>query len=468
MGVEVLGIEGPHLGAHPALGVHSVRDRAHRLLFVALEEVAPHGGRDLAVQLAHPVRARGEADREGGHVEVAVVRPQGEGVVGVAADLPGPELEVAADELLVEGFVARGDRGVGGEDGVASHRLQAVRQAVSLAHPLADSLEVQERHVPLVHVPDRGVDAEGGKRARPAHSEHDFLADAHLAPSHVQHAGDGPVRGIVQGDVGVQHQYGHEADLGLPNRGLHDAPGKVDGHREHPAPRSLHGLDGEPCEVVVRIDVLLEAVGVHRLAEIAGAVEEPHPHQGNPEVAGRLAVIARQDPQAPGVDAQRLVDPELHREVGHGAGKQAAVLVEPARARAVLVEGQDHMLVGAAELGIGEQPHPLLGLDVDEELDGVVVAAPVLGVDPGEEPGGEGRPAPPEVIGQLAQALKAGRELDVGRVKGTDLHVAGPCFSWDLSRFRGIACRIIPRLAGGQRASHRPAGLSRSRTPRSS
>jgi len=83
-------------------------------------------------------------------------------------------------------------------------------------------------------------------------------------------------------------------------------------------------------------------------------------------------IKARQDAQAARVDAERLVDPELHREVAHGAGKQSALLIEPARTRPVLVEGQDHVLVGAAELGIGEQPHPLLGLDVDEELDGVV------------------------------------------------------------------------------------------------
>ena len=289
--------------------------------------------------------------------------------------------------------------------------------------------------MPLVHVPDRGVDAERAQRAHAAHAEHDLLAQPHLAAAHVEDAGDGPVRGVVERDVGVEHEHGHAADLGLPHRGLHDAAGQVDGHGEHAAPRRLHGQDGQPREVVVGVDVLLEAVRVHGLAEIAGAVEEADADQGHPEVARRLAVVAGEDAEAARVDAERLVDAELHREVGDRAAQCASVLVEPAPAGAVRVEGVDHALVGAAELRVGEQPHPVLGLDVDEELDRVVVPAPVLGIDPGEEPGGLRRPAPPEVVGELAQALQARGELDVGGVKGTNVHSrARSSFGWDLSR----------------------------------
>ena len=165
--VDVLRVEGAHLRAHPARGVDAVRDVADGLRAAVREEVAPHRGGDLAVEPAHPVRAGREADREGGHVEVAVVRPEGEGLVGLAAHVADPGLEVLAHELAVEGLVAGGHRGVGGEDRRALHRGERLGQAVPHPHPLAGPLEGEEGHVALVHVPDRGVDAE---RAQGAHA----------------------------------------------------------------------------------------------------------------------------------------------------------------------------------------------------------------------------------------------------------------------------------------------------------
>ena len=191
--------------------------------------------------------------------------------------------------------------------------------------------------------------------------------------------------------------------------------------RTPPAGR-LHREDGQPGEVVVGVGVLLEAVRVHRLAEVAGAVEEPHPHERHAQVARRLAVVAGEDAEAAGVDAERLVDPELHREVGDRPRHLHALLGVPARAAAVLVEGLDDVGVEPHELRVGEQAHPLLRLDVDQQLDGVVVAPPGLGVDPGEEPVGPGRPAPPVVVGQVPQPLEGRRQLDVGHVKRADVH----------------------------------------------
>jgi len=93
---------------------------------------------------------------KGGHVEVAVVRPEVEGLVRLAAHVADPGLEVLANQLAVEGLVAGGHRGVGGEDGRALHRGERFGQAVAQVHPLARPLEGEEGHVALVHVPDRG------------------------------------------------------------------------------------------------------------------------------------------------------------------------------------------------------------------------------------------------------------------------------------------------------------------------
>ncbi len=115
------------------------------------------------------------------------------------------------------------------------------------------------------------------------------------------------------------------------------------------------------------------------------------------------------------------MDPELHREVGDGPADLGGVLLEPGRLGAVLVEGGDRLLVDPLELGVREQPHPLLGLDVDQELYRVVVPPPGHRVDATEEPLGDGRPAPPVVVGNVPKPLERGRQLDVGGRQRADV-----------------------------------------------
>ena len=313
---EVLGIELPHLRTHPAVGVDAVRDVADGLLVPVREQVTPHGGGNLPVEPAHAVAAGGQADGEGGHVEVAVVGAEGQRLLGLAAHLADPGLEIPADELPVERLVAGGHGSVRREHGVALHGGEGAGEAVAVHHLLARPLEPEERDVALVHVPHRGLDPEGTQRAHAAHPEDDLLAETHPPSPYVEDAGDGPVGGVVERDVGVEHQHRHPPDLHLPHRRVHDSPREVDGHGEGPPGGRLHGQHGQPDEVVVGVDVLLEAVRVHGLAEVAGAVEEPHPHERDAQVARRLAVVAGQDPEPTRVDPERLVDPELHGEVG--------------------------------------------------------------------------------------------------------------------------------------------------------
>jgi hypothetical protein len=227
---------------------------------------------------------------------------------------------------------------------------------------------------------------------------------------------------------------------------LHHAAGQVDRHRQHAAGRGLHRQHRQAREVVVGVGVLLEAVGVDRLAEVAGPVEQPHADQRHAEVARGLAVVARQHAEAARVDAERLVDPELHREVGDRAGQRLALLRVPAGAAPVFVERLHHVVVQPHEGGVREQPHPLLRLDVDQQLHGVVVAPPRLRVDAREQPAGARRPAPPVVVGEVAQALEAGRQLDVGDVQRPDRQAfqIGPISEW---RVGGAARRIADYTA---------------------
>ena len=249
---------------------------------------------------------------------------------------------------------------------------------------------------------------------------------------------------------------GDASHLDLPHPGVDHPPGEVDGHREHPPRRRLDRQDRQAGEVVVGIDVLLEAVGVHRLTEVAGAVEQPHPDEGDPEVARRLAVVPGEHSEATGVDPQGLVDPELHREVGDGPAHLGGVLLEPGRLGPVLVEGGDRLVVEPHELGVREQPHPLLGLHVDQELHRVVVAPPGHGVDPPEQALGDGRPAPPVVVGEVPETLERRRQLDVGGGQRADVRRSGSSGSYGLFWERAPQAEKVEWLEGDYSP---PAGL---------
>ena len=81
--------------------------------------------------------------------------------------------------------------------------------------------------------------------------------------------------------------------------------------------------DRQPGQVEVRVGVLLVPVRVDRLAEVAAAVEEPDADERQGHVAGGLHVVAGEDAEAAGVDAQRLVEAVLGAEVGDRARRAA-------------------------------------------------------------------------------------------------------------------------------------------------
>ena len=69
--------------------------------------------------------------------------------------------------------------------------------------------------------------------------------------------------------------------------------------------------------------MLLVAIGVDLLAEVAATVEEADADERQRRVGCRLAVVAGQDAEAAGVDLHRLVDAVLGAEVGDRPGQAA-------------------------------------------------------------------------------------------------------------------------------------------------
>ena len=151
------------------------------------------------------------------------------------------------------------------------------------------------------------------------------------------------------------------------------------------------------------VALLLPAVGVELLAEVALLVEEAHAHEGDAETAGRLEVVAGQHPEAAGVLRERLGDAELGGEVGHRPQRRVAALEPPGALDVLLGLAVDlvHERQEARIFHHGVQPVPP---HRPEEPDGVVVGLlPALGVEPAEEVAGTVVPGPAQVVGDVVQ-----------------------------------------------------------------
>jgi len=103
--------------------------------------------------------------------------------------------------------------------------------------------------------------------------------------------------GVVR-DIRVQQQDRHAPNLDEPDGGEQVAPGELHRDSEGIAVLPQDSRDRQLGQVVVRICVLLVAVRVDRLAEVAVLVQETHAHERHGHVAGRLDVVAGENAQS--------------------------------------------------------------------------------------------------------------------------------------------------------------------------
>ena len=167
--------------------------------------------------------------------------------------------------------------------------------------------------------------ADGVEGPHAADAEQDLLADAVLGAAAVEAVGDQAALGVVLVDVGVEQVEPDAADVGPPDLGDDGHAGQVDLDARTLDERQRHGVGVEGREAL-----LLPAVGVELLAEVALAVEEPDADERHAELAGRLEVVAGQHAEAARVLRQGLGDAELGREVGDLAQRAVGPALEPA------------------------------------------------------------------------------------------------------------------------------------------
>ena len=195
---------------------------------------------------------------------------EGDEVLEADADLLAPGAEVAVHQLEREPVDARRDRGVGGEDAPGPHGLDGLGVAEPLVDDeLADALEAEEPGVALVGVEHLGLDADGLQRPDAADAEQDLLAQPVLGVAAVEAVGDlADLVGVLL-DVGVEEVQRHPADARLPHLGHQRHAGQVDLDPDAVARGQRHDV-----RVEQRVALLLPAVGVEALAEVAVAVEQ--------------------------------------------------------------------------------------------------------------------------------------------------------------------------------------------------
>ena len=132
-------------------------------------------------------------------------------------------------------------------------------------HALPDPLQRQERGVPLVHVPDRGLEAQGAQRDHSTHAQHQLLAQAHLAAAHVEEGGDGAIGGVVLAHVGVEEDHGQAAHGGFPEAQPDHAAGQVELHPDLAATGPGDRLHGQALQVVKQAGVPVDSALIRNL-----------------------------------------------------------------------------------------------------------------------------------------------------------------------------------------------------------
>jgi hypothetical protein len=274
-------------------------------------------------------------------------------------------------------------------------------------HEHADALEGEEGGVPLVHVAHQRVQPERAQRAQPADPEHDLLSDAVLGVSAVKLVGDVlQVRWVLR-HVRVEEVERHAPHVGPPYLHHEAAAGEVELHPHGRAVRPGRHLHRHVVEIVDRVGLLLPPVGAQVLAEVALLVEEPHRHQGDPEVARALEMVPGEDAESARVDRQALGDAVLGGEVGD----QRAGGPPPVPGRVLVQVGaqplEGAVVEGEEAVGAGERLEPLLRDGAEEQHRVLVRPVPEVAVQPAEDGAQVVVPGPAQVVGDLAQAREA-------------------------------------------------------------
>ena len=284
----------------------------------------------LGVEVADRVGAVGQAQREGRHVELGLVAVDAEPELEDALDRDAAVVEQrpgdAPDEVGIEALVAGRDRRVDREHAVAPDRRPRRRRASSPAATCSrarsasrnaewPSLRCQTAgarpSARIARTPPMPRTSSWWRRiSRPRTYRMLVIGRSASAFSG---------RSVSSSRTGTRPTWATQTatDRSRPGSSTVTVSGRPDASWTRPS--------GSRRQVVVGVVVLLVAVGIDRLAEVALAIEQPDADRRQGHVAGRLHVVAGEDAEAARVDAERFVEAVLGAEVGDRAAQRVGV-----------------------------------------------------------------------------------------------------------------------------------------------
>ena len=288
VGGEIAVVKLLHLPRQPALDMHAVGDVAdgNFLFHAPRPEVRPHPPRNMAVQIAHGVRAARELESQHGHAErfVVVLRldaADAHQLVERDAQLVAQRSEMLFDQVLVEAVVSGGHGRVRGEDRMLGDIAQrGVEGHAVVLHPLAAGFQRGERAMPFVQVINAGRDAQrlrapGRRPRRPP------VPGGCACGCRRRRAGEVNSRssGLLLGTSQSKQIQMHAAHAHQPHFGQQLAAAGVDRDGDRLAVDAQGRLHRQVLDLRVEIFFVLPAVDVQMLLEIALIVEQPDGHQ---------------------------------------------------------------------------------------------------------------------------------------------------------------------------------------------
>jgi hypothetical protein len=178
---------------------------------------------------------------------------------------------------------------VGGEHAAGSHRTDLGGIGDRPGAGAVQEGEGEEGGVALVHVEDGRTVAQRLEQGWPGEAEDGLLTEAVLQSAAVELTRDLSVRGGVLGQRRVQEVDGD----GRSADAVHEAPPDADGDRapaegdRDSGPQWLQVVLGRPDHGLI----VLGAVGLEPLADVAPTPQHGHPDEAQPEVGGRPQMV---------------------------------------------------------------------------------------------------------------------------------------------------------------------------------
>ena len=336
-GPQVTVIETEHLRREPRGNMHAVGDvpDGDRLFRLAGIEPRPHRARDFAVQRRYGVGAPRKFQAQHGHTKLFVrgcriLAPQRhQPFVGKTERIP-QRPKMLLDQAGVEAVVARGNGSVRGKGHFAAHaRHRLIEIQALFLHAAANRFEHRKSAVPFVQVQNAGRDSHRFQGAEASTPKQQFLADSNAAIAAIQPRSELAILRRVSFDVRIEQEQIAASHLHAPHFRADRAAARLNLHGDRFALGADGRFHGHVADIGLKVFFLLPAILVQALPEIALAVKQSDPNQGNAQIGGALDVVPGENAQTPRnrrewIRAIRI--PRRNRRRGEAAERRRAAL----------------------------------------------------------------------------------------------------------------------------------------------